>query len=94
MLSDIGCGIKTSDTSIELDAFERELKPFKSETLPYPGFPTDLQAIYTALACTIKGKSEFIEKIYPDRFSHVPELIRMGADIELNSSYISVNGGK
>lgn len=94
LLLDIGCDIKTTENSIEIDASNRELKPFKVETLPYPGFPTDLQAIYTALACTVKGKSKFIEKIYPDRFSHVPELIRMGADIELNSSDIVVNGGK
>ena len=94
MLTDIGCDIKTTDTTIEIDASNRELKPFKVETLPYPKFPTDLQAIYTTLACTINGKSELIEGIYPDRFSHVPELIRMGADIELNTSDIVVNGGK
>ena len=53
-----------------------------------------MQAIYTTLACTINGKSELIEGIYPDRFSHVSELIRMGADIELNTSDIVVNGAK
>ncbi|KLI58430.1 UDP-N-acetylglucosamine 1-carboxyvinyltransferase [Brachyspira hyodysenteriae] len=94
LLSDIGCDIKTTENTIEIDARNKELKPFKVETLPYPGFPTDLQAIYTTLACTINGKSELIEGIYPDRFSHVPELIRMGADIELNTSDIVVNGGK
>lgn len=94
LLSDIGCDIKTTDTTIEIDARNRELKPFKIHTLPYPGFPTDLQAIYTTLACTINGKSQLMEGIYPDRFSHVAELIRMGANIELNTSNIMVNGGK
>ena len=94
LLSDIGCDIKTTENTIEIDARDKELKPFKVETLPYPGFPTDLQAIYTTLACTINGKSELIEGIYPDRFSQVPELVRMGADIELNTSDIVVNGGK
>ena len=98
LLSSIGCDIKTTKSTIEIDAIEidasnKELKPFEIETLPYPGFPTDLQAIFTTLACTIKGSSKIKETIYPDRFSNVPELIRMGADIELFEPSIIVNGG-
>ena len=62
--------------------------------MPYPGFPTDLQAIFTTLACAINGKSDIKETIYPDRFSNVPELIRMGADIEEREASIIINGGK
>lgn len=93
LLSSIGCDIKTTKSTIEIDASNKELKPFEIETLPYPGFPTDLQAIFTTLACTIKGSSKIKETIYPDRFSNVPELIRMGADIELFEPSIIVNGG-
>ncbi len=50
-------------------------------TLPYPAFPTDLQAQMMALLATADGISVITERIYPDRFMHVPELIRMGADI-------------
>lgn len=94
LLSSIGCDIKTTDDTIEIDARERDLKPFSVETMPYPKFPTDLQAIYTTLACTINGESRIKETIYPDRFSNVPELIRMGADIEEYESNIVIHGGK
>ena len=94
LLTSIGCDIKTTDYTIEIDAINRELKPFAIETMPYPGFPTDLQAIFTTLACAINGKSDIKETIYPDRFSNVPELIRMGADIEEREASIIINGGK
>ncbi len=94
LLTSIGCDIKTTDDTIEIDATNRELKPFVIETMPYPGFPTDLQAIFTTLACAINGKSYIKETIYPDRFSNVPELIRMGADIEEKEASIIINGGK
>ena len=94
LLSTIGCDIKTTDDTIEVDATNRELKPFSIETMPYPDFPTDLQAIFTTLACAIKGKSDIKENIYPDRFSNVPELIRMGADITEEESSIIIRGGK
>lgn len=94
LLSFIGCDIKTTKDTIEIDATNRELKPFAIETMPYPDFPTDLQAIFTTLACAIKGRSHIKENIYPDRFSNVAELIRMGADIEENEASIVVRGGK
>ena len=94
LLSTIGCDIKTTDDTIEIDATNRELKPFLVETMPYPDFPTDLQAIFTTLACAIKGRSDIKENIYPDRFSNVPELIRMGADIREEESSIIIRGGK
>ena len=78
---------------ITLENFSRLKSIEKIETSTYPGFPTDLQAIFTTLACTIKGSSKIKETIYPDRFSNVPELIRMGADIELFEPSIVVNGG-
>ncbi|HHT9130241.1 MAG TPA: UDP-N-acetylglucosamine 1-carboxyvinyltransferase [Candidatus Brocadiaceae bacterium] len=61
-------------------------------TLPYPGMPTDMQAQFMALLCTIEGKSIITEKVFTDRFMHVPELIRMGADIRIEVSSAIIRG--
>ena len=61
-------------------------------TLPYPGFPTDLQAQTTALACLAPGISILTERVYPSRFMHVPELLRMGAQISLEGASAIVKG--
>ena len=63
-------------------------------TLPYPGFPTDLQAQYMAMMSIAKGTSVITERIYPDRFMHVPELNRMGANIKREGPYAVVQGVK
>jgi UDP-N-acetylglucosamine 1-carboxyvinyltransferase len=61
-------------------------------TEPYPGFPTDLQAQFMAMMCTANGTSVLEEKIFENRFMHAPELIRMGADIEVHGGTASVTG--
>lgn len=61
-------------------------------TEPFPGFPTDLQAQMMALLCTAKGTSVLEEKIFENRFMHAPELIRMGADIEVHGGTATVKG--
>jgi UDP-N-acetylglucosamine 1-carboxyvinyltransferase len=61
-------------------------------TLPYPGFPTDLQAQFMALMSVTPGVSRIIERIYPDRFMHVGELARLGADITMDSNSALVRG--
>ncbi len=68
------------------------LKPVDVTTLPYPGFPTDLQAQMMALTATTPGISVITEKIYPDRFIHVSELNRMGSKIFLEGSSAIVRG--
>ena len=73
---------------------ERHLRPVSVTTLPYPGFPTDLQAQMMALMCIVPGISVITEKIYPDRFMHVPELNRMGANIMLEGNSAIVSGNK
>jgi len=70
------------------------LRSFEIITLPYPGFPTDLQAQTCALACTIPGLSILTERVYPSRFMHIPELLRMGANVSLEGSNAIVHGGK
>ncbi|SCM66918.1 UDP-N-acetylglucosamine 1-carboxyvinyltransferase [Donghicola eburneus] len=61
-------------------------------TEPYPGFPTDLQAQFMAMMCTANGTSVLEEKIFENRFMHAPELIRMGADIEVHGGTATVTG--
>ena len=70
----------------------RSLRPIDITTLPYPGFPTDLQAQATALMGITPGISIITEKIYPDRFMHVSELARMGAQIVLEGPSAIVKG--
>ncbi len=73
---------------------EKELKPIDVTTLPYPGFPTDLQAQMTALMTLAGGISIITEKIYPGRFMHVSELNRMGAEIYIEGPSAIVKGVK
>jgi UDP-N-acetylglucosamine 1-carboxyvinyltransferase len=61
-------------------------------TEPFPGFPTDLQAQMMALLCTADGTSVLEEKIFENRFMHAPELIRMGADIDVHGGTATVTG--
>jgi len=70
------------------------LKPVDITTLPYPGFPTDMQAQMMALVAVSDGISVLTEKIFPDRFMHVSELNRMGADIFLEGASAIVKGVK
>ncbi len=66
--------------------------PQNIATLPYPGFPTDLQAQYMAMMTLANGTSVITERIYPDRFMHVPELNRMGANIKREGPYAVIQG--
>jgi len=61
-------------------------------TAPFPGFPTDLQAQMMALLCTASGTSVLEERIFENRFMHAPELIRMGASIEVQGGTATVTG--
>src|SRR6185295_5716826 len=59
-----------------------EVRPVDITTQPHPGFPTDMQAQFMVLACMAKGQSVIREMIFENRYMHVPELGRMGADIQ------------
>lgn len=69
-----------------------EIKPVNISTEPYPGFSTDLQAQFMTLMILANGKSEVQENIFENRFMHVPELCRMGANITINGNKALVNG--
>ena len=71
-----------------------QLKGIKVETAPWPGLPTDIQAQMMALATQAEGTSVIVENIFENRFMHVPELNRLGADISLSGKQAVVNGNK
>ncbi len=62
-------------------------------TLPYPGFPTDMQAQFMVLLATIQGNSIIQDTIYPDRFTHLSELDRLGANLSLKDNTATILGG-
>ncbi|MCC7145627.1 MAG: UDP-N-acetylglucosamine 1-carboxyvinyltransferase [Phycisphaeraceae bacterium] len=70
----------------------RRLEPIQVTTQPHPGFPTDLQAQIMALLCLADGNSIITEKIFPDRFLHVAELLRMGANLVRSGASVLVSG--
>jgi UDP-N-acetylglucosamine 1-carboxyvinyltransferase len=92
-LRDIGVLVERADGGAVI-ASARHLEPTDVTTQPYPGFPTDLQAQLMTLLCLADGNSAITEKIFPDRFMHVAELLRMGADIRKEGPTAIVTGVK
>ena len=91
-LKEIGCKIHYSENEIELDAENIELKSSDIATSIFPGFPTDMQAQWMALMSLGKGNSTITDTIYSDRFNHVPELVRLGADISIENNKAMITG--
>ncbi|MGY3944487.1 UDP-N-acetylglucosamine 1-carboxyvinyltransferase [Aeromonas tecta] len=85
-LEEAGAAIEKGPDWITLDMTDRTLKPVTIKTAPYPAFPTDMQAQFTVLNAVAKGTGMVTETIFENRFMHVPELVRMGADIELQGN--------
>lgn len=91
-LSEMGVQIKErEDGSIYVNG-KGDLRPVQVETVPHPGFPTDMQAQIMALACIAKGVSRITENIFENRFMHVPELMRMGGRLEEKGNTVIVQG--
>ncbi len=86
-----GADIQTTANTITIDMRDRNLKPVDIRTNPYPDFPTDMQAQFLVMNTLANGGSKVEETIFENRFMHVSELIRMGADINLdgNTAYIA-----
>ncbi|MDD2647937.1 MAG: UDP-N-acetylglucosamine 1-carboxyvinyltransferase [Eubacteriales bacterium] len=89
----MGCTIEESLGRCRLAAPER-LTPVEISTCPYPGFPTDMQSQMTALCCLADGVSRVTENVFENRFSFVPDLRRMGADIYVGGRIAVIRGGK
>lgn len=77
-----------------LSCNKRLSAPPTIRTMPYPGFPTDIQAPFTALCATAEGTSVFVETIFENRFRHIPELVRLGASIKTEGRVCVVQGVK
>ncbi len=92
-LEDAGCHLNIGTDFVEIEAPD-EIKPVDVTTAVYPGFPTDMQAQWIALMSIANGTSVITETIFYDRFKHVPELVRLGADIEVNENVAIVRGVK
>lgn len=93
-LEDSGCVINVSGKQILLNAENNEIKPADVMTSIFPGFPTDMQAQWTAYMAIANGTSTVTDSIYVDRFKHVPELQRLGADIDVNENSAFIKGVK
>jgi UDP-N-acetylglucosamine 1-carboxyvinyltransferase len=91
-MEDSGCRVKLNDSSIEVDAADILIKSTDISTAPYPGFPTDMQAQWTAYMTIANGVSTVTDTIYLDRFMHVPELVRLGADITVKENNAVIRG--
>ena len=91
ILKTIGVKIKKKKSSIIIKK-NRKLKKISITTRPYPGFPTDLQAQLMVLLTQVKGVSKIKENIFENRFMHVPELKRMGAQIEIKDKTAVIKG--
>ena len=86
-------GLKFKIYEKKIEVFESgKLKPISLKTEAYPGFPTDMQAQIVTLACLSQGKSEIQENIFENRFMHIPELNRLGANISIEGNKALVNG--
>jgi UDP-N-acetylglucosamine 1-carboxyvinyltransferase len=85
-LREAGAKITTGPDWIELDMEGRRPRAVDIKTAPYPGFPTDMQAQFTALNAVAEGSSTISETVFENRFMHIPEMSRMGADVRVEGN--------
>lgn len=90
-LKEAGVEISSENGGLRVAA-RSQLRPVELRTLPYPGFPTDLQAQMMALLARARGTSVINETVFENRFMHAPELCRMGADILVKGATAIVRG--
>ncbi|MCZ4354545.1 UDP-N-acetylglucosamine 1-carboxyvinyltransferase [Roseovarius aestuarii] len=87
-----GISVEETKTGLKVARKNGRIRAVDVETEPFPGFPTDLQAQFMALMCTAEGTSVLEEKIFENRFMHAPELMRMGANIDVHGGHATVTG--
>ncbi len=93
-LTEMGARIREDEEGVELQSSGTLRSVHIIRTMPYPGFPTDIQSPFMALASVAEGTSVFVENIFENRFRHVDELVRMGADIKVEGRSAVVRGVK
>jgi UDP-N-acetylglucosamine 1-carboxyvinyltransferase len=91
-LSDAGVAVTETERGLKVARNDGRVRAVDVVTEPFPGFPTDLQAQMMALLCTAEGTSVLEERIFENRFMHAPELMRMGARIDVHGGTARVTG--
>jgi len=91
-LRDMGCELYTERNRIAISPVKSLKALSMIRTMPYPGFPTDIQSPFMALCTKASGSSMFVETIFENRFQHVEELVRMGADIRIDGRVAVIRG--
>ena len=92
-LTEAGCNIRIYKNEVEIDAPKR-LKAVDIKTMPYPGFPTDMQSIFAAVLTISKGTSIIIENIFENRYKYLSELQKMGANVSIEGRTAIIKGIK
>lgn len=92
LLRDIGINLRRHGTSIEIDAANHNYLPIQADALPYPGMPSDIQPLLSALAVLCKGISVIKDTVFVDRFQYVSEYKKMGVDIFRSYNHVYICG--
>jgi len=92
LLQEMGCTVKLGANSVSLSAPSRLSRIEMLRTMPYPGFPTDIQAPMTAALCVADGTSVMIENIFEQRYKHISELLKLGANISVEGRMAVIRG--
>lgn len=90
-LQECGCELEVEKNRIKIDA-RKKLKAVDIKTLPYPGFPTDMQSVFGSMLTTAKGTSIIVENIFENRYKYINELQRMGAKITIEGKTAIIKG--
>ncbi len=93
-LRECGVDVEIGDEGLLVAGDRRKLTSTDIKTLPYPGFPTDIQSPFMAFLTTVEGSSTVIETVFENRFMHVAELNRMGANIKIEGNRARIQGAK
>ena len=91
-LESMGCRIQVRGSQVRLQGAQPLMGASRIDTLPYPGFPTDLQAQIFVLATVARGSTMIVENVFENRFRHAPELVRMGARVEIAGRVATIRG--
>ena len=91
-LEEAGAVIDTGDDWIELDMEGRKPRAVNIRTAPYPGFPTDMQAQFCALNAIAEGTGSVTETVFENRFMHIQEFMRLGANVHLEGNTVIIQG--
>ena len=92
-LEEIGCNLEVEKNQIKIKV-AKKLRAVDIKTMPYPGFPTDMQSVLVTLLTVVKGTSVVVENIFENRYRFTQELIRMGAKITIEGKTAIIKGVK